>query len=390
MISEKIIADLRADMMAAMTHVPEIPQKVARRTTTTNCDRNRTKGRSPQSAIHVSLFRVTPTAAQIHPSATPHASTDGQRRRGERAQSDRQHPLLGGTPSPSLLSPSRPSPTPSFPLLLHAQAGADRHECIQLACATFPYFALAECAPYVQIILGVHGERDKLIETFDPAHAKWVTHEAWMPRDLSACPYVLYRDRSRWGRADDVPGDMEGEVNALLERVKHTRKRLRSPRSSDALPDPGPSKRQKAPLPRIEASNETPPIQTRDAPETQHQASLAAAPSSAHARWPLKYVVAMAAGFHTMASAPGTQRRKQFEAAFRLPFPPTATYHDNVKIWNAAHQELKEKYMRAGYSDAGLWKHFRREVMARCADGKVFGRRRTTLDGGVKLDVSEV
>ncbi|KAF8179209.1 hypothetical protein BJ912DRAFT_1062875 [Pholiota molesta] len=353
---------LRADVMAAMTHVPEQPQKWREepplRTVTDTVQKGDRLNRRHMSP----LFRVTPTA-QLIPAQPPTRA---------RMDKDAMEGALRATVN-----------------ILYWEAGAARHECIQLACATFPYFALAECAPYVQIILGVHGERDKLIETFDPAHAKWVTHEAWMPRDLSACPYVLYRDRSRWGLADDIPGDMDVEVSALLERVKHTRKRLRSPRSSEALPDPGPRKRQKASVPRIEASNETPPIQTRDAPEAQHQVSLAAAPSSAHARWPLKYVVAMAAGFHTMASAPGT-RRDQFEAAFGLPFPPTATYHDNVKVWNAAHQELKEKYMRAGYSDAGLWKHFRREVMARCAEGKVLGRRRTTLGGGGKQDVAEV
>jgi hypothetical protein len=261
--------------------------------------------------------------------------------------------------------------------------GSDRHECIQISCPTFPYFALSECPSNVQIILGVYHDSEKLIETFDPAHAKWVTHEAWMPRDLAQCPYVLYRDRLP-GVPENPPGDMEVEVNALLERVKYTRKRLRSPIPIDALPNPGPRKRQKGP------SNKAPATQTRDAPEHQSPAALAAAPSSAHARWPLKYVVAMSTGFHRMASASGT-RRQRFEAAFNLPFPPKATYHDNINIWDAAHEELKGDYIEAGYSDDGLWKNFRRHaIMARCADEKVSDKRPTTLNRSNQTEIPEL
>lgn len=90
-----------------------------------------------------------------------------------------------------------------------------------------------------------------------------------------------------------------------------------------------------------------------------------------------------------MSSATST-RRQQFEVSFNAPFPPKATYHDNINIWNAAPQELKDEYIHTGYSDAGLWKNFRREVMARCLDGKVSGKRLTTLNEGIKKEVVEV
>ncbi|KAF8187123.1 hypothetical protein BJ912DRAFT_1059901 [Pholiota molesta] len=282
-----------------MTHAPELPQKWREEPPQRTVTETVQKGDRLNRRYTSPLFRVTPTAQISFIPAQPRTPRTAM-------DKDAMENALRATVNILYWEPISPITNALLPVVV-VRPGADHHECIQLACATFPYFALAECAPYVQIILGVHGERDKLIETFDPAHAKWVTHEAWMPRDLAACPYVLYRDRSRWGLADDVPDDMDVEVNALLERVKNTRKRLRSPRSSDALPDPGPHARR---------AGTTKPSLSRSGSELSPR------------QMALKYVVAMAAGFHTMASAPGTRRCEQFEAAFRLPFPlprPTTT-----------------------------------------------------------------
>ncbi|KAF8196054.1 hypothetical protein BJ912DRAFT_835210, partial [Pholiota molesta] len=179
---------------------------------------------------------------------------------------------------------------------------------IQVPCHTFPHFSLSKCSTAVQRILGINEDPDQLLETFDIEQAAWVLQDHSVSRTLSeriSAPKVLYRlPESLEGPSWDDCQNMQEEVDRLVE----------------------------------------------------------IAASSGHANWPLKYVTAMADGFNKMSTMKGSLPCR-FEASFNANFPKQ-TYNDNFQAWNAASREVKERYVQAGYSDAGLWKNFRKEVQA--------------------------
>ncbi len=55
------------------------------------------------------------------------------------------------------------------------------------------------------------------------------------------------------------------------------------------------------------------------------------------------------------------------------------TFHKNKAVWDAASKELKKKYIRAGYTNRGLWKDFRKEIQSQYSNGKVPGKRSSKL-----------
>ncbi len=75
-------------------------------------------------------------------------------------------------------------------------------------------------------------------------------------------------------------------------------------------------------------------------------------------------VVPMSEGFKRMATMKGTLA-SNFEASFNLRFPGSkTTFHENKAVWDAASKELRKEYIRAGYTNRGLWKDFRKEVQS--------------------------
>ncbi|KAF8186275.1 hypothetical protein BJ912DRAFT_852357, partial [Pholiota molesta] len=185
---------------------------------------------------------------------------------------------------------------------------------IQIACTTFPHFTLARCTPAVKGILGVLDDPDMLLETFDPEQGAWVLQDSSVSRTLSVgYPKLLYRLPRGSSWADST--------------VK----------TEDGMSNP---------------------------------AAAAVASSSGHGKWPLKYVQSMSEGFRKMSTMKGTLHHR-FGSSFNTAFPGSnATYHDNEDIWNNAPKHLKDKYIRAGFTDAGLWKDFRKEVKAGFPDGR--------------------
>lgn len=115
-------------------------------------------------------------------------------------------------------------------------------------------------------------------------------------------------------------------------------------------------------------------------------------PSSAHSRWPLKYVVSMAEGFGRMDTMSGSLEHRffvSFPSAGRI-FPKTA-YNTHSRIWKAATQDQKESFIAARYTTEGHWKAFTKEVKSSC-EGKVPGKRRAVVKKEiiVKKEVIEI
>ncbi|KAH9475972.1 hypothetical protein JR316_0011537 [Psilocybe cubensis] len=103
----------------------------------------------------------------------------------------------------------------------------------------------------------------------------------------------------------------------------------------------------------------------------------ATAPSSRHAPWPFKYVCAMAEGFNKMETMEGMgDLPSRFTAAFKgIPFPSSkATFFAAQNLWLAADEELKDAYIHAKTTPEGLWKAFRKDVLAEYG-GKLPSRR---------------
>jgi len=96
--------------------------------------------------------------------------------------------------------------------------------------------------------------------------------------------------------------------------------------------------------------------------------------SSGHAVWPLKYVRSMAKGFRLMDTMEG-ELRSCFTSAFRMNFPGSkATFHTHTNIWEAATEKQRNQYIKAGFTNEGLWKKFQHDVQ-NMYGGKVPGKR---------------
>ncbi|KAF9556631.1 hypothetical protein CPC08DRAFT_777987, partial [Agrocybe pediades] len=54
----------------------------------------------------------------------------------------------------------------------------------------------------------------------------------------------------------------------------------------------------------------------------------------------------------------------------KLPFP-NVTFHFYRNVWKNAPEELKQRYISAGYTDQGLWKNFSNDVHSRFPDKKM-------------------
>lgn len=109
---------------------------------------------------------------------------------------------------------------------------------------------------------------------------------------------------------------------------------------------------------------------------------------SRHAQWPLMYVASMAKGFNRMK----TMDSGNLEDRFSVSFPsagtfPKTSFNTHSKIWYAASEAQKDQYIKAGYTKAGLWKHFAREV-TESYGGKVPGKRtKGTTKHKVKMEM---
>ena len=79
-------------------------------------------------------------------------------------------------------------------------------------------------------------------------------------------------------------------------------------------------------------------------------------------KWPLFYVVDMAAGFgavrHLQCSE-GMSLEAAFKATFRCPFRKT-TWHDNFRMWQAAREVPGEqaRWIAFGKTEEGRWSEF--------------------------------
>jgi hypothetical protein len=78
-------------------------------------------------------------------------------------------------------------------------------------------------------------------------------------------------------------------------------------------------------------------------------------PSSGHATWPLKFVKSMSEGFLKMETMTGG-----LEYRFAVAFPsartdkfPKASYNINSRVWEWAPEDLRNRYITAGYTNAG-------------------------------------
>jgi hypothetical protein len=236
-----------------------------------------------------------------------------------------------------------------------------------------------------------------------------VLQDSSVSRTLSVgYPKLLYRLPRGSSWADS--SEMKKEVDSLM-KVLNPRKRLHTSKSIDELDFSMPTKRLKKTPPNLpsfktepsdhditEVLSDTDPSDISSSPTpfrppapritkptaapkplrlavkkedgTSSPAAAAVASSSGHGKWPLKYVQSMSEGFRKMSTMKGTLHHR-FGSSFNTAFPGSnATYHDNEDIWNNAPKHLKDKYIRAGFTDAGLWKDFRKEVKAGFPDGR--------------------
>jgi hypothetical protein len=95
--------------------------------------------------------------------------------------------------------------------------------------------------------------------------------------------------------------------------------------------------------------------------------------SSGHAAWPLKFVKSMAEGFALMDTMDRSVASR-FTSCFGVAYPGSkATWNLHSNIWEVAPSDLKDRYIDAGYTNAGLWKDFKWEV-EQLHGGKVPGK----------------
>ena len=238
-------------------------------------------------------------------------------------------------------------------------------------------------------------------------------------RDITSCKSCLYRGPG----VTETAVDMSFEVDKL-KRIFHSHKR---PADSSSLPGESPQKRRrilpepdipqlKLPLTlsptlstttvrtshrpnakiidlsdtdtEISTANVTTEIQKIYTPKATDlsndsrydkdsvvdEAALALLPSSKHATWPLKYVRPMAKGFSKMSSMSTGTASERFTIAFGLEWKKV-TWNTHSNIWEAASDEIKGRYIEAGFTQSGLWKNFVKEVRGMYDGGRIPGKR---------------
>lgn len=62
------------------------------------------------------------------------------------------------------------------------------------------------------------------------------------------------------------------------------------------------------------------------------------------------------------------------------------TWNTHSNTWEAAPQELRDKYIQAGLSPNGLWRNFCRDVRALYPDGKIPGKWILKRNTGIKIE----
>ncbi|PPR04850.1 hypothetical protein CVT24_007238 [Panaeolus cyanescens] len=95
--------------------------------------------------------------------------------------------------------------------------------------------------------------------------------------------------------------------------------------------------------------------------DSEDEETLKRLPSSNHGPWPVKYVKGMDEGFSEMDSRTDGTTASRFEDAFGVEFPKT-TYYKIRALWQDASDELKQRYITAGYTPKGLWSNFKKEA----------------------------
>lgn len=289
--------------------------------------------------------------------------------------------------------------------------------------------------PVIRVEMGI-SDNDKLIETFDLTQGRWVSHSPSTPRDVGTQPTLLYRTRGvkagidmqdevaklvNHGKARKRPVEFILTTPHIDRRV---RPRIVSP--SVTVPSEAPPKKELEVI-ELDDSDDDPPSPTtismvsikkeksasparvnraplvprslfapsvnngksrslhlaKSTPSVDFTAGfdlevdddvLGVRASSGHAAWPLKYVKSMAEGFRLMDTMEG-ELRSRFTAAFGMNFPGSkATFHTHANIWEAATEKQRDQYIKAGFTNQGLWKNFRHDVQ-NMYGGKVPGKR---------------
>jgi len=260
--------------------------------------------------------------------------------------------------------------------------------------------------------MGMSNDFDNfLIETFDVAKSRWIIHTASTARDVSQSSPLLYRVPGVSSKSIDMK-KYEDDVKQLQARCMSKKRPLNatdfhnsttpqtqesvtkklkvvpSPSKSD-MPLSSPSKipptseilslssdtesdcdslpvpHKTTPIPVIKKKKGKPVII-----EIVDEEILAAASSSGHAKWPFKYVRAMAEGFEKMATMQGNDSER-FMAAFNQDRFPRVTFYTCTAVWRVAPAEVKDRYISAGFTIEGLWKTFVNEIRACYPDGKI-------------------
>lgn len=265
-----------------------------------------------------------------------------------------------------------------------------------------------------------------MISTFDPlsgANGRWVYHQLTSARDITLCTSCLYRGPNVSGTAVDMAFEID-----KITQLFHSQKR---PADSNSLPGGSPQKRRrilaepniphskfprnldatkssgniKAPAEIIELSDsdtQTPIARKTETHRKIHAAkvtnlsdsesdqdstdeeTLALLPSSKHATWPLKYVRPMAEGFSKMSTMSTGTVPDRFTSAFGLEHWKKVTWNTHSNIWDAASDELKDRYIDAGFTKSGLWKNFSKEVRDMYDGGRIPGKRQMKGKGKKK------
>ncbi|KAF9538563.1 hypothetical protein CPC08DRAFT_717549 [Agrocybe pediades] len=284
--------------------------------------------------------------------------------------------------------------------IVYWRNATDIPDFLTIPCPSFPTFSLSECSSTTRSMLGIEDDFNKFIPTFDPNRERWVNHTAMTPRDISLHRMLLYRAPTI--RCDSAP-DMQTAIDEVM--ALHTK-------STSSRKRPAPTTVSTQPLKRMKVDGSpstvvseggiatTPPVAVvkKESVETGtlHRVQqlpkkvkvkpsavevlviddeeLAGTSSSAHGRWPLKYYKAMASGFERIDTMTGPVHAR-FTAVFgeidNIKFPSPRTYYKSYAAWDSASPALKEQYLKAGYTDEGLWKHFVRDVRKCFPDGNI-------------------
>ncbi|KIJ92694.1 hypothetical protein K443DRAFT_13406 [Laccaria amethystina LaAM-08-1] len=279
-------------------------------------------------------------------------------------------------------------------------------------------------------------DNNKLIETFDLTQGRWVSHSPSTSRDVGTQPTLLYRTRGLKAGID-MQDEVTKLVNHGKARKRPVELMLTTPHidrrvcprimsplvivpteappkkelevielddSDDDPPSPAavslvsikkeksasPAPLNRAPLVpqslfvpsvnigksrRLHLAKSTPSFDfTAESDSEVDEDVLGVRASSGHAAWPLKYVKSMAEGFRLMDTMEG-ELCSHFTTAFRMSFLGSkATFHTHANIWEAATEKQRNLYIKAGFTNEGLWKKFRHDVQ-NLHGGKVPGKR---------------